>query len=156
MKNIARTLDNLHISQYEDENKTEEEGRREIATKIQECIPQALVDCSTDRNQKSILSNAIQGKDWTLHVASSTNFSNLSYYKLLHELQNALQQYSLHKQHSPKHEGEFVRQIHIAETNFTQGRYFPLDLTGHGRTSATPRKRLKLWSCCTFCRKMST
>lgn len=38
MENIAPTLDNLHISQYKDENKTEEEELREIVTKKLELI----------------------------------------------------------------------------------------------------------------------
>lgn len=127
METIARTLETIHISHFEQEDRNEEEALKELAKKIQELSPQAPTDCRSDRFRKRILHNATCGRDWALNVSSSTNFIHLSYQNLLHELQNSLQQYALHKKRNKEtDDDEFIRKNRIAETNFAgQGRYYP-------------------------------
>lgn len=123
MEAVARKLDAIHISHYEDTEHDEEKALREISKTIQDLSPQTPKECQTDRHRKNILFNATRGREWALNVSSSSNFHKLSYQELLHELENSLQQYKIHKAHDPDEQSSY-RSDRIHDINFTgQGRY---------------------------------
>ena len=149
METIARTLEAMHISQFEEDGKSEEAALSKMAKEIQELNPQAPEDCRTDRYRKKILYNATRGRKWALHISSSTNFLNLSYQQLLHELQNSLQQYSIHETHTKSEdEGKYLRSSRIADTNFTgQGRYMPFRGNSYKNNRRSDDRLNKCWNC---------
>ena len=152
METVARRLEALHISQFEDAGKSEEESLREIAKNIQTFVPQTPMDFRTDRYRKKILNDATCGKEWALNISSSTSFRNLSYQQLLNELLNSLQQYNIHKKRSENKGEEVLYRRNIAETNFIgQGRYVKSrnhygNQYGHGQRSSENRLN-RCWNC---------
>lgn len=147
MEATARKLQSLHISHYEKDDNTEEEALLDLAKDIQDLCPQDPVDCRTDRFRKNILYNSTTGRNWALNVTSSTNFLQLSYQKLLHELQNSLQQYNIHNKQDRNSDDDIpYRKSRVAETNFMgQGKY----TKNHQKLSEHKRKvRLnRCWNC---------
>lgn len=148
MEAIARKLQSLHISQFEKDDKTEEEALREMAKEIQNLTPQAPLECRTDRFRKNILYTSTQGREWALHISSSTNFLNLSYQQLLHELHNSLQQHNIHNSFGKIEEDNVFRSNRISETNFTgQGTYAKYKPNvGMGRRQIQNRL-MRCWNC---------
>lgn len=147
MESVARKLQNLHISQYEKDEKSEEEALTDLAKDIQDLCPQAPPECRTDRFRKNILYSSTKGRDWALNISSSTNFLNLSYQQLLHEFQNSLQQYKIHNDYGQGSDDEIsYRASRISETNFIgQGKYIN---KYHKQGQQKKQTRLnKCWNC---------
>lgn len=150
METIARSLESMHISQFEGTGKSEESCLKELAKKIQELSPQAPADCRSDRYRKRILHNATRGREWALNVSSSSNFVNLSYQELLHELQNSIQQYTFHGRQFEESNSPYVKTSRISETNFTgQGRYM------YNRKSIAKRRDGDYFKRCWNCNKQN-
>jgi len=118
METVARKLETLHISQFEEDRKSEEVALQELAKNIQTLSPQAPDDCRTDRYKKKVLYDATKGKDWALQISSSSNFMNLSYQQLLLELENSLQ-FNIYKKFTNEDEDSPFRKSRIVDTNFT-------------------------------------
>lgn len=57
METVDRKLQSLHIMQFENSDKTEEDALREMAKQNQDLTPQTPVECRTDRFWKNILFN---------------------------------------------------------------------------------------------------
>lgn len=82
MEAIARKLESIHISDFENAENDEEKALQQISKTIQDLSPQTPKECQTDRHRKNILFNATRGREWALNVSSSSNFHKLSYQEL--------------------------------------------------------------------------
>lgn len=96
MKSIARKIENLYISQFKNEGNEEHAALKELTKEIRNLAPQTPVECRSDRDRKRIFCDTTRAIQWALQVSSAFNFMKLTYQQLLHELENALQQYKFH------------------------------------------------------------
>lgn len=78
METIARNLESLPITDFEDDSTSEEVALKKMAADIQMIIRQAQKERRNYQYRKLVLNDGTRGRKWALQVSSLTSFMSLN------------------------------------------------------------------------------